>query len=255
MSKSKKRQSQQVQQRRTTTRPTVVSSEAAKVQQDKQRSRAQRTAVAKRLAVIVLALAVISAIGYLVLQKVTSNVDAPAIGTVDQELVLGEEGAPHEVIIYEDFRCPACGALERAIDGELADLAAAGDVRVAYRPFDLLGGWAKDAAAAFAVVLEESGPEVAAEFHDLLFSQQPDEGDDTPSTDWYVGLASEAGADADAVRAGIEAGAGDDWVEKATSAADDAGVNSTPTVLLDGEVFEEDKSPDDRAEALLDELR
>ena len=255
MSKSKKRQNQRVQQRRTTTRPTVVSSDTAKTEQDKRRSRAQRAAVAKKLGVIVLALALVSAIGYLVLQKVSSNVDAPAIGAVDQELVLGEEGAPHEVIIYEDFRCPACGALERALDGELAELAAAGDVRIAYRPFDLLGGWAEDAAAAFAVVLEESEPEVAAEFHDLLYSQQPGEGDDTPSTDWFVALATQAGADADAVRAGIESGAGDDWVERATEAADDAGVNSTPTVLLDGDVFEEDKAPDDRARALLDALR
>lgn len=254
MSKSKKRQ-QQVQQRRTTTRPTVTDREQARAELGKKRAKEQRLAVAKRLGVIVLALVVVTGIGYLVVRNITSNVDAPEIGSVDQELVLGEEGAPHDVIIYEDFLCPACGSLERALGGELSDLAADGKVRVAYRPFDLLGGWAVDAAEAFAVVLDEAGPEVAAEFHELVYAQQPSEGGDKPGIDWFVALATQAGADGNAVRAGIDAGAGKEWVEKATEAADDAGVQSTPTVLLDGEVFEEDLAPNDRAERLLDELR
>lgn len=257
MSKSKKRQHQrqQVQQRRTTTRPTVVGSDQAKASLEKRRNKQQRAAVAKKLALIGLVIVVITGIGYLIVDKITSNVDAPAIGAVDQELVLGAEDAPHEVIVYEDFLCPACGVLERSLDGELAELAAEGKVRVAYRPFDLLGGWAVDAAEAFAVVLELSEPEVASRFHDLVYANQPGEGGDKPGTDYFVTLATQAGADGDAVRRGIEAGDGEEWVKKATDAAEDAGVNSTPTVLLDGEVFEEDKAPDDRAEALLDELR
>ncbi|WP_110205375.1 DsbA family protein [Nocardioides daejeonensis] len=255
MSKSKKRQHQQVQQRRATTRPTVVTPAEAKVVRDRQRAQRQRFAVAKRMSLIVLALLVVTGIGYLVMQKITPDVDAPEIGAVAEELVLGEEGAPHDVIIYEDFRCPVCGVLERKLGDELASLAAEGKVRVAYRPFDLLGGWSVDAAATFAVVLEEAGPETAAKFHQILYAQQPEERADNPGREWFVARAVEAGADADAVRAGLETGSGKEWVARATDAAEEAEVRGTPTVLLDGEVFEEDRAPADRAERLLRALR
>ena len=41
-------------------------------------------------------------------------------------------------MIYEDFLCPFCGALEAATHDDLAALAADGQVRVTYRPFVLL---------------------------------------------------------------------------------------------------------------------
>ncbi|WP_235737267.1 DsbA family protein [Nocardioides alcanivorans] len=255
MSKSRKRQNQNVQQRRTTTRPTVVGSDQAAASLKKQKAAQQRKSMAPRLILVIALIIAVAGVIYLIVDKVTGDVDAPGIGKVEQELVLGDEGAPHDVIIYEDFLCPACGAMERSFDGALADLAEEGKVRVAYRPFNLLGGWAGDAAEAFAVVLDTSDTEVAAQFHDLLFANQPGEGGDKPGTDWFVQLAVQAGADGDAVKAGIDAGAGEQWVKDATAAADDAGVNSTPTVLLDGEVFEASKAPDDRAQALLDELR
>lgn len=252
MSKSKKRhqQRQQVQQRRTTTRPTVVDRSEAKAVMDKERSRRQRAAVAKKLSLIVLVIVVVTGIGYLVFDKIRSDVDAPGIGSVDQELVLGSADAPHDVIIYEDFACPACAALERELDGQLASLAAEGKVRVSYRPINLLGsGWSVEAAEAFAVVTENSEPEVAAAFHDILFANS------SGGTDAFVQWATQAGADGDVVRKALESDDGAEWVKKATEAAKDAGVSSTPTVLLDGDVFEEKKQPADRAKALLDELR
>ncbi len=250
MSKPKK----QPQTQRRTTRPTATTTAQADVVRRKQRSRENLRREMVRVGAIVLVLIAITGIGYLVLKKMQSDVDAPAIGASDHELVIGSDDAPHDVIIYEDFLCPACGALERSLDGQLAALAADGKVRVSYRPFNLLGGWAEDAAAAFSVVLAKSDPEVALAFHDLLYANQPAERGGAPTPD-LLSLAVQAGADRAAVEPDIVSGAGKDWVTSASDEADDAGVRSTPTVVLDGDVFEEDLAQDRRAEALLDELR
>ncbi len=168
------------------------------------------------------------------------DVDAPAAGESEYGVTIGDADAPHELVIYEDFVCPFCGELESRTHEELAALADDGKVFVDYRPFDLLSGGVGDypirAANAFAVVLDESGPDVAKKFHDLLYENQPSEQGPLPYTDDdLVDLAVEAGAEESDVRDDIEGLAMEDWVTDATKAADDAHVTSTPTVLLDGE--------------------
>ena len=126
-----------------------------------------------------------------------------------------------------------CDLLEAAVE--------AGDVKVEYRPLPFLeriSDYSPEAANAFAVVLEESGPEVAKAFHDLLFDNQPPESGPFPDEDDLVEWAVEAGAEEDAVRPGIEDMAFEGWVEAAGDAASKAGINSTPTVLVDGEKVE-----------------
>jgi len=184
------------------------------------------------------------------------DVEAPAAGESEYGVTIGDPDAPHQVVIYEDFVCPFCGQLEAATREELADLAADGKVFVDYRPFDLLSGVVGDypirATNAFAVVLEESGAEVAKEFHDLLYEEQPSESGPFPSDDELIDLAVEAGADESAVREGIEGLKMEDWVTNATDSASDANVRSTPTVLLDGEELTGYSSVADLADQILE---
>jgi len=170
-------------------------------------------------------------------------------------VAIGPEDAPHDVVIYEDFLCPYCGELERASRDDLARLAGEGKVRVEYRPFDLLsrlGDYPIRATNAFAVVLEKSGPEVAKEFHDLLFENQPSEDDPGSVTDDdLVAYAVEAGAVEADVRPGIEGLSHRDWVTEATDEAMAAGIQGTPTILLDGEVFQDGRTVEDLAANLV----
>jgi protein-disulfide isomerase len=162
-------------------------------------------------------------------------------------------------VIYEDFLCPFCGELESETREELAQLAEDGKVYVEYRPFDLLGSEQTDyysvaAANAFKVVLDASGAEVAKTFHDELYEDQPSEAGPFPDADWLVEKAVDAGAAEADVRPGIEDQTQKDWVEQATQAAADAGVGSTPTILLDGEVYAEGRTIATIAANLLDAL-
>jgi len=160
------------------------------------------------------------------------------------------------VVIYEDFLCPYCGELEQATHSELATLADEGKVYVEYRPFNLLQtDYSVDAAAAFKVVLDASGPDVAKKFHDLLYENQPEESGPYPDSSWLVDKAVEAGAQEGKVSNDIEQGTGKAWVEDASAAASDSGVRGTPTILLDGKVFQDGRTVDDLANNLLAQLQ
>ena len=155
--------------------------------------------------------------------------------------------------IYEDFLCPFCGQLEQTVGDQLDAAVEAGEVNVEYRPLPFLeriSDYSPEAANAFAVVLDESGPEVAKAFHDLLFDNQPSEQGPFPSKDDLVDLAVEAGATEADVRPGIEDMTFEGWVNAAGDAASKAGVNSTPTVFVDGEKVE-GQTMDEIAEAMV----
>lgn len=161
--------------------------------------------------------------------------------TDDYGFAFGDPDAPHRVVVYEDFLCPFCGSLEAATNERLTELVDAGDVVVEYRVFDLLsrvGDYSLRAANALAVVMQEAGPRAAKTFHDLLYAQQPAETGPLPDDEWLVDQAVVAGAAEDAVRPGIEDLAFGDFVAEATQAAADSGVQSTPTVLVDGETVD-----------------
>ena len=166
---------------------------------------------------------------------------APAGASDDYGLVLGEADAPKSVVIYEDFLCPFCGQLEKTVGDQLDAAVEAGEVQVEYRPLGFLeriDDYSPESANAFAVVLDTSGPEVAKEFHDLLYADQPSESGPFPDDDDLVALAVEAGAEEADVRPGIEDMAFQGWVDAANEAASQEGVNSTPSVFVNGELVE-----------------
>lgn len=186
-------------------------------------------------------LVVIIGIGWVVQSQRDSTGEsaaAPSGATEEYGLVVGPDDAESKVVIYEDFLCPACGAFEQATVDQFEQLTQQGKVQVEYRPFELLTqtDYSKRATNAFAAVLDAHGTEVAKEYHDLLYANQPQEGGaEPPDDDWLVDLAEQAGADPEQVRGPIEDMAFEGWVENATDHASKDGVRATPTVRVDGE--------------------
>lgn len=225
--------------------------------QEEQRRKAKRGMILRAVAVAA-ALVAIAAVLFAVGRSGGDEAEGTA-GESEYGITMGDPDAPHQVVIYEDFLCPFCGELERASGEELQQLADDGKVFVDYRPFALLeriGPYSADATNAMAVVQEESDEDVAIAFHQLLFENQPEESAaEFPGAEELIALAVEAGADEDAVRPGIENDAMADWVEGATTEAlEDNGVEGTPTIMLDGEVYENGGSMDEIADNLVGEL-
>lgn len=166
------------------------------------------------------------------------DVPARADGTA---LVLGPKDAEHTVVVHEDFLCPYCREFENGSRDFLRADAAAGRVRVEYRPFHLLQDeYSERALNAWGLVLTEGTPQQAAALHDTLYDEQPYESssskpDDAQLADW----AERAGVTDEALLAKIAGGEVDQrFVDAADRQAQKAGVTGTPTVTLDGRPLE-----------------
>ncbi|MFC7361328.1 DsbA family protein [Nocardioides astragali] len=216
--------------------------ERARAQAEERRKAAKRKEQLTRVGLIAGVLVLIVGGYFLVTSLGSDKPTTPPAGASDNfGLLVGEPDAPKEIVVYEDFLCPFCGDLEVTVRDQLDAAVEAGEVNVEYRPLPFLEGiddYSPEAANAFAVVLDESGPEVAKAFHDLLFDNQPPESGPFPDSDDLVDWAVEAGATEADVRPGIEDMAFEGWVDAAGEAASKEGVNSTPTVLVDGEKVE-----------------
>jgi len=158
----------------------------------------------------------------------------------DYALAIGDNDAPVTVTVYEDMMCPYCGLFEEVSSERLKEYAESGDVEVRYHVVSFLDRASEDrystrAANALAVVLDTAGAEVAVEFHDALFANQPEEGGAGLSDEQMIDMAVEAGADEDAITGPIADLKFEPWVEDATEAWSKAGFTGTPTVTVNDE--------------------
>lgn len=207
----------------------------------KQRRRNILSAVGVGVAVIVI---IAAGVGINTLRQNKSNEKleskVAAATSDDYSLVVGKDSAPHKIVVYEDFICPICGILEATAGERLNTLIDDGTVQIDYRPIAFLSTYSDEALNAVFVVRDQAGVEVAKKFHDILFANQPDESASSfPGSDWFVEKAVEAGATEAQVKAGIENGTEAGTAKAATAASSKAGVDGTPTILLDGKIFRE----------------
>ena len=226
----------------------AASERAAAIRKEQEQKERRKRTVVVTLAVAAV-LTLLLAIGYAVQSGRDTTGEAGAVpsGVVDEYAVpRGQENAPVTVTIYEDFMCPFCGDFESASGDVLSEYVDAGDVQVHYRVVSFLdrfsdgSEYSTRAMNALGVVLDTAGPDVAADFHDRLFESQPAEGTSGLSDDELIDLAVQAGADKDAVSDPIRSVRFEQWVKNATDATSQEDVNSTPTVLVNGEKVEFD---------------
>lgn len=159
-------------------------------------------------------------------------------------VLVGDSQAPVTVEIYYDYMCPACGAFEAANAAELDRLIEDGTIRIALRPISFLDQqsqgtrYSTRAANAFATVVNDV-PDKAWSFHSALYDQQPEEGTEGLSDDQIRAVAVNAGIP-DEVAERFTAMTYEQWVASVTQKAFDNGVKGTPTVKIDGELFDGD---------------
>ena len=186
--------------------------------------------------------------------------DFPTDGIVyDQEAATGEssDDDPVDVVIYEDFQCPACAQFDALTRSVIADHVEKGAIRVAYRPMNYIDEYLANgstdyslrAANAARCVYEDAGGQAFHEFSRLLFEDQQPEGGPGFSDEQYAAYAKQAGA------SGIGKCLSDlpykEDIEQRTRdfATSEVGENGTPAILVDGESLT-DRSAEGLSEAI-----
>jgi len=204
--------------------------------------RRKRTLWTSLAAVVVLVIA--GAIGVAVWsdQKGDSGGDVTApqgANAAGSGIVTGS--GPVKVDVYEDFMCPACARFKATGSQTLQQLAAEGKAEVIYHPVAYLNRYSdteySTRAAAAAGCAANDGKYV--EYAGALFAQQPAQGSAGLSNDQLIDIGASVGLDRDKFGRCVRDGTYRDWTRHVTDEASRAGVNSIPTVTVDGEELDD----------------
>ena len=222
--------------------------EALKEQRAKEAARARRKRTLVVAGVVVGVLAIGTGIGLAVATHSSNSGSSSASGQVvppkgatgKNNLVIpvGAADAPSTLTIYEDFRCPACDAFEKAFTPTIHQLEDTGQIRTEYHLVLLidgnLGGTGSLNAANAAACAQDQGKFRA--YHDVIYANQPDERDDKfGDKNTLLQLANQVpGLKTPAFTNCVTNGTHDGWVKKSNDDFNSSGFNSTPTVLLNG---------------------
>lgn len=166
---------------------------------------------------------------------------------------LGDPNAPVLLIEYGDYQCPACGFAALNFTPRLIEeYVATGKVRFEYRDFPFLDlGFAKASQAGKDLTTAKGesirAAEAAAaaadqgkfwEFHEALFSNQHGENKGAFSDERLKEIARSLGLDMDAFNAAFD---GRKHIAEIVAMYEEAtrlGVSSTPSYVIDGQVFQ-----------------
>ncbi|MEP7017551.1 MAG: thioredoxin domain-containing protein [Actinomycetota bacterium] len=141
--------------------------------------------------------------------------------------------------VYEDFQCPTCGALEKAMGPTFTSMANAGEIKFVVHSLSFLDDNLKNdsskRASNAAACASDAGKYLA--YHALVFAAQPAQEGAGYTDAQLTQFASEAGITGAALTTWQKcttSGQHAQYVADVQDSAGRAGVNSTPTVKLDG---------------------
>jgi protein-disulfide isomerase len=156
--------------------------------------------------------------------------------TAALEKSYGAEDAPVVVVEYADFQCPYCKQFATGAGQQLKeDYADQGQVRFVFRHFAFIGDesiWAAEAS--------ECANEQARfwDYHDKLFEEQAGENQGAFSRDNLKRFAAELGLDSAQFSECLDSGKYESQVRDEFGEAQRRGINSTPSILVKGQLIQ-----------------
>jgi protein-disulfide isomerase len=192
---------------------------------------------------IVAVVAVVVGVGVAVQASRNDTTDAalPATVTAPGDPVVRNPGLSAVPVLdyWEDFQCPACKQAEDATGDALRTLVEQGKVTVRYHMLHFLDGNLRNdssqrSANAFACSAD-AGKQGA--YHDIIFANQPTTEGVGYTDDQLLQWAQDVGITGAAFDTFTDCFASDkygDYVTSVATAGAQQGINSTPTVFLDG---------------------
>jgi protein-disulfide isomerase len=148
---------------------------------------------------------------------------------------MGNADAPVTLVEYGDFQCPGCGQFARSIESDIVEnYVKTGQVVFEYRDFAFLGDESLDAAEA-ARCAQDQGK--FWEMHHMLFYNQEGENQGAFSRGRLDDMAERVGLNMDEYTTCMDSNTHAEAVELSTQGGSSAGVVSTPSFLVNGELL------------------
>lgn len=148
---------------------------------------------------------------------------------------LGDSSAKVTIVEFADFQCPFCDRLQKdSFPSIKKDYIDTGKVQYYYRNYAFLGQestWAAEAASC----ANEQGK--FWEYHDYLFNHQGQENGGTFSKDNLKKFAADLGLDSGKFNNCLDTDKYKSAVEQDTSQGQQAGVNGTPALFVNGNII------------------
>jgi protein-disulfide isomerase len=195
------------------------------------------------LIAVVVVVVVVGIVGYA--WWASNQSDAPT--TADLPALVQEQGGgvvvgdgATEVNLWEDFQCPSCKAFEAQFGSTLRDKVDSGDVTMTIHPLSFLdqnlGNSSSVLAANAFGCAADVGEAEALDFHLTVYANQPEEnpGQEAWDADALIAMGNTVGLEGDAWESCVRDQPYSDWVAQVAASQLDAGITSTPTVLIDG---------------------
>ncbi len=151
---------------------------------------------------------------------------------------LGNADAPLTIVEYADFQCPACGQFATTVEAQLIeDYVKTGQAKLVYHDFPFLDDRSdekeSDNASEAAFCAQEQGQFWA--YHDMIYYNQSGENEGAFARDRLIEMARNVeGLDVDQFTTCIDGDEYEDDVQALYQETIDAGVQSTPTFVMNG---------------------
>jgi protein-disulfide isomerase len=147
----------------------------------------------------------------------------------------GDQNAPVTLIEFSDFQCPYCGKFATETEQQIYDqYVKTGKLRFGYIHFTFLGEESLWAAEASECANDQNA---FWKFHDYLFAHQSGENRGAFTKDNLKKFAVTLNLNADEFNQCLDSDKYTDLVKSQTSMAQNLGVSSTPTMVINGKVL------------------
>lgn len=186
--------------------------------------------------ILIIAVFAVVIVGLIVLSKLPKVVTADAREHPNaSELNMGDPNAPVKVVEFADFQCPYCQMYWEQIEpGIVSDYVATGKIYYTYAPMAFLGQESYDSAQA-AYCANDQGK--FWEYRDMLFTNHTGENVGDFTTAKLEAFASKLGLNTSTFNECLTSGKYASAVDDANNYASSQGVNSTPTIMVNGQLY------------------
>ncbi|MDH6181104.1 protein-disulfide isomerase [Microbacteriaceae bacterium SG_E_30_P1] len=152
-------------------------------------------------------------------------------------VTVGDPDAPIALSLWEDFSCPHCQDYEALIGDTFNDLISKGEISLEVHSIRFVSNYGANAGSA-ATCVAEHAPDKWLDVRAGLFEIHGAETDLWTDDDFATYLSDEQGITDDATLSCVRDGKYARWILSNTIAAQDAGVEGTPTLFVNGDKSE-----------------